>query len=369
MTLDQMGLAFGTDKSSSGHGYLAFYERFFSGLRTRKANILEIGIFDGASLKTWEAYFENSRIVGADINPATRRFAGGRIAVEIVDQSDLEQMVGLAIKHGPFDIVIEDGSHQWEHQVTSLRTLFPFLRKGGLYIAEDLQTNYGALERDYRGVASRSCVEYLKRAVDLRVADDQLDISQEEDAFLRTYARHMNLTFYRRACIIEKTYDPQDLAAVEALVAVDTDQEDLFISAHVGNVGDVHSASGSLRSGRPDGNIQGFTMTPQTGSGHPLRYRARLADGGWTGWVAPGEFVGTRGITQDLTGFSVRLLDPGGEFVVQSAALFRGEDGPVRAGDAEPCVASSGLRALHGMQVILRRKHDRPTSAASTTGR
>ena len=358
MNLDHLGHQFGTDKSSTHHDYLRFYERFFAGIRTSKASILEIGILDGASLKTWEAYFENSRIVGADINPATRRFAHGRVAVEILDQSNLEQLVGLAVKHGPFDIIIEDGSHLWEHQITTLRTLFPFLKKGGLYIVEDLQTNYGNMEAGYRGVASQSCVEFLKKAVDLRVGDDQLDIAKEEDAFLRTYARQMNLTFYRRACLIEKTYDAGTGSSNhpgEPLIALDSTQDKLFISAHVGNRGDMHSASGSLRSSDQNGNIQGFAMDAVQDLQHLLQYRARLADGTWTGWMRAGEFAGTKGASQDLTGFSVRLLEPFEGLELRSAGLFRGQDKPVTAGPAEAC-ATTGLHALHGMQVILRRR-------------
>ena len=358
MDLDQIGHQFGTDKSSVAHDYLRFYERFFGALRTSSASILEIGSFDGASLKTWEAYFENSRIVGADINPATLRFGHGRIRVEILDQSNVEQLVALAVKHGPFDIIIEDGSHQWEHQITTLRTLFPFLKKGGFYIVEDLQTNYGTMQADYRGVASQSCVDYLKRAVDLRVADDQLDIAREEDAFLRTYARHMNLTFYRRACVIEKTYDFGARTSNhpgEPLIAGHPVEDEVFISAHIGNRGDMQSKSGSLRSSHQDSNIQGFLVDAAEDVRHLLQYRARLEDGTWTDWARCGDFVGTRGISQDLTGFSVALLESSNDLELSVAGLFRGVDDVVTAAQGEAC-AAPGRSALHGMQVIVRRK-------------
>jgi hypothetical protein len=69
-------------------------------------------------------------------------------------------------------------------------------------IGEDLHTNFGGLAADYRGRSSISFVEYLKKLVDLRVADDQINLSGEEDPFLRTYGRNLPfVTFYRRACI------------------------------------------------------------------------------------------------------------------------------------------------------------------------
>jgi hypothetical protein len=204
MTLDEIGIRFETDKSSKHHNYLQFYEQFFSGRRNDEIKFLEIGIFQGASLKTWQEYFPNARIVGVDIRPETRKFASERTVIEIVDQSNIDQLVRLGVKHGPFDIVVEDGSHRWEHQITSLRTLFPFVREGGLYIIEDLQTNFGQFEEKFREVASISCVEYLKKALDLRVADGALDIHKVEDAFLRTYARSMNLMFSKHLCLIQK---------------------------------------------------------------------------------------------------------------------------------------------------------------------
>ncbi len=112
-----------------------------------------------------------------------------------MDQSYLEDLVRVGVKHGPFDIIIEDGSHMWEHQITTLRTLFPFVTAGGMYIVEDLETNFQRLEPKYRGNASISCVEYLKKLVDFRVADSDLDISREEDAFIRTYARARAIQF------------------------------------------------------------------------------------------------------------------------------------------------------------------------------
>ncbi len=204
-TLDQIGLEFNTDKASSTHGYLAIYERFFDKLRYQKIIILEIGVFDGASLRTWEKYFPNAKIVGADIDPSATRFATDRIKIEILDQSNIQNLVDVGVKHGPFDIIIEDGSHLWEHQTITLKTLFPFVKKSGIYICEDLQTNYGIHIPEYRGVASLSCVEYLKKIVDLRVGDEIINIALEEDAFLRTYGRYISLiTFFRHACMIEK---------------------------------------------------------------------------------------------------------------------------------------------------------------------
>lgn len=43
---------------------------------------------------------------------------------------------------GGLDFVLDDGSHDSKHIVTSLNTLYPLLSDGGLYMIEDLHTAY-----------------------------------------------------------------------------------------------------------------------------------------------------------------------------------------------------------------------------------
>jgi hypothetical protein len=45
-------------------------------------------------------------------------------------------------ERGPFDIVINDGSHVPKYVVASFHILFPVLRDGGMYVIEDVQTAF-----------------------------------------------------------------------------------------------------------------------------------------------------------------------------------------------------------------------------------
>ena len=45
-------------------------------------------------------------------------------------------------EHGPFDIVIDDGSHIPKHVIASFNILFPKLADDGLYVIEDVQTSF-----------------------------------------------------------------------------------------------------------------------------------------------------------------------------------------------------------------------------------
>ena len=91
-TLDALGLKHGTDKSSSGHDYLSFFDAFFAPLRDLPVTLLEIGVYKGASLRTWEEYFPRGKIIGVDLMPSCKRFERGRVKIELADQSNLDHL-------------------------------------------------------------------------------------------------------------------------------------------------------------------------------------------------------------------------------------------------------------------------------------
>jgi hypothetical protein len=355
ISLDALGIKHGTDKSSTHHNYLALYERYFAAIRENPITFLEIGILEGKSLRVWRDYFVNGTIVGADIDTKTTQFSSDRVFVEILDQSNIEHLVLLGLKYGPFDVIIEDGSHMWEHQITSLRTLFPFLRNDGVYIVEDLQTNFGGMKDEYRGTSSITCVDYLKKLVDLRVADDQTEIAHEEDAFLRTYGRSVNtITFYRRACVIEKKMNSPRLENTPYFAVDSSLTIPVFLTAHIGNLGDRTDPFGCIRSVDAAANIQGFVISAPESVKKMLSYKARLANGSWTDWQSQGDFAGTRALEEDLTGFSVRLDNDAKEgLTLQLIGEFRGIGSPIVTEGGAECVSPIGASPLCGMQVVI----------------
>lgn len=354
-TLDEIGLRFGTDKSSQFHNYLNFYDSFMAPMREAPITLLEIGVFRGASLHMWREYFPNAKIVGVDIQPNAKQFESERVHVELADQSNLQHLAELSVKHGPFDIVIEDGSHMWEHQITTLRALFPFVKNGGYYVVEDLQTNYGALQSKYRGVSSDTCVAFLKRWMDLFVADDLVDLSSVEDAFLRTYGRSIeSMAFHRRACVVRKRVAQVDwrLSRGEPLVPKPADALHVTLSAHVGMRGDIFGPAGYVDEGEDLFTFQGLSLESEMGA---LEYRVRAPDGTWGEWVGEGVFAGTRGLSRAITGVSVRISEGAkGLVTVETHGLFVGAV-TSNATSGELCVVESGA-ALRGLQVTLRPK-------------
>jgi hypothetical protein len=141
MTLDEIAIKYNTDKSSLFHNYTEKYDKYFSGMRNEKIKVLEIGIQNGYSLKTWKEYFPNAEIFGIDIVDCSR-MNEERIMTLLGSQTDINFLKKINEEHGPFDIIIDDGSHYSSDMTISFETLFPLLRPGGLYIVEDLHCIY-----------------------------------------------------------------------------------------------------------------------------------------------------------------------------------------------------------------------------------
>lgn len=203
LSLDEIGIANGTDKASTFHNFLTFYEKHLSSIRSQEIKLLEIGVKDGASVRMWKEFFPKASIVGVDIDPNASRHTEERITIEIADQSNLEHLSVLSRRYGPFDVIIDDGSHFWNHQVESLHALFPELKKGGVYILEDIDTSY--FPADYSNGATTSAMDYIKQLLDYMVGDRFVPIENAPDAFMKTYAHSIqSIAFAKRTSVIVK---------------------------------------------------------------------------------------------------------------------------------------------------------------------
>ena len=137
-SLTEIGTKYNTDKAT-GHKFTDFYERYVS--KYNNPNILEIGIYYGASLKMWEEYFGKPLIVGVDINDK-KEYESENIKTIVADQSDFNQLKECLKYASEYDIIIDDGSHIIGHQISTLCNMFPYLKSGGVYICEDLHTSF-----------------------------------------------------------------------------------------------------------------------------------------------------------------------------------------------------------------------------------
>lgn len=139
--LEQISLGYRSDKGSVYHNYLQIYEKYFSKYRTTLTNFLEIGLWEGESIRMWRDYFEVGNLVGADILDLSS-IELSNTQIHICDQSDRDQLEALAAKtYKEFDIIIDDGGHMMHQQQITLGAMFKYLKSGGVFVIEDLHTS------------------------------------------------------------------------------------------------------------------------------------------------------------------------------------------------------------------------------------
>jgi hypothetical protein len=201
--LDEVGLRHGTDKSSSHHDYLRHYETHLELSRTPIGSLLEVGVYDGGSLRMWREFFPEARIVCLDIDPRCKAFEGGNAKVELCDQSDSSQLTAIGVKHGPFDVIIDDGSHIWSHQILTFETLLPFLAQGGLYIMEDIDTSFGNFVEVYGQDSTISAAQYLIKITNYLIAGKEARLNEEPDLRIRSFLPRIDsVVFIRKSALI-----------------------------------------------------------------------------------------------------------------------------------------------------------------------
>jgi len=133
------------DAHTTGRGlwkwrhYFPIYERFFSGFVGQPVRFMEIGVYSGGSVQMWRDYFgPQSEIIGVDIEPACRAYEENGIQILIGDQGDPKFWSNNLPHVGPLDIVLDDGGHRPDQQITTLEAVLPHIRPGGIYVCEDI---------------------------------------------------------------------------------------------------------------------------------------------------------------------------------------------------------------------------------------
>lgn len=134
------------------HNYTPYYYEILKDRKNNIKNVLEIGIGfvdkitmrhmrkynyePGASLKMWRDFFSNAQIYGIDISDKAL-IQEKRIITYQCDQVDYKRINKL-FTGKKFDLIIDDGSHQPEHQLKSLKIFLDYLNDNGIYIIEDV---------------------------------------------------------------------------------------------------------------------------------------------------------------------------------------------------------------------------------------
>ena len=145
----------GSDKSSRWHNYTMVYSALFGKFRSQALRIFELGLgtnnptlasnmgthgLPGASLYAWRELFPDAVIFGADIDRKIL-FGQDRIHTFYCDQLDsaaIRDLWSQPALQAPMDIIIDDGLHSFDGNISFLNGSLEHLRPGGIYVVEDI---------------------------------------------------------------------------------------------------------------------------------------------------------------------------------------------------------------------------------------
>jgi len=161
---------YGSDKGRLNY-YTPVYSALFKDRSNEPVRIFELGLgtnntelpsnmgpygAPGASLRGWRELFPNARVYGADVDRSIL-FEEDRIKTFYCNQLDQSSIRDLWSNPGlneGADILIEDGLHTFEGNISFLEGSLRHLRPGGIYVTEDIMLNdveawYDRLESVY----------------------------------------------------------------------------------------------------------------------------------------------------------------------------------------------------------------------------
>jgi len=154
----------GSDKFGSHHNYTTLYFQIFEDIKDQELSILELGLgsndlniksnMSGAgtpcgSLRAWREFFINSRVFGADIDDKIL-INENRISTYACDQTSKESIENLWNNiNCEVNIIIDDGLHEFEANKNFFMHSIQHLKKGGIYVIEDIRNEDLQLFNDF----------------------------------------------------------------------------------------------------------------------------------------------------------------------------------------------------------------------------
>lgn len=144
--------------------YFDIYDELFYKFKNKKITFVEIGVLYGGSLSVWKNYFgTDAKIIGVDINPKLKKFETDQIKIEIGDQSNIVFWENFFKKHGPVDILLDDGSHLNYSTISTVYHCIKNIKNNGLLIVEDTHCSYSI---KYGNPSKYSFINYAKKCID-----------------------------------------------------------------------------------------------------------------------------------------------------------------------------------------------------------
>ncbi len=176
--------------------------------RKDKLTILEIGIgghdrkFSGGnSVIALKYIFKNSKIIGFDYED--KKFLDDdRIKTYKGDQSNKVDLLKVAENEKEFDLIIDDGSHFVNHQKISFEFLYKYLKVGGVYVVEDIQSSYAnAMNGDPNLSIDKNIVSFFSKFIH---STNREFLQKKFIKEIRPYEDFSKIFFFKNAIVVQK---------------------------------------------------------------------------------------------------------------------------------------------------------------------
>lgn len=139
-----------TDKNTC-HSYIDLYDTLLASKKETARNVLEVGIFEGGSIKLWSQYFTNATVYGLDIrhydniweelkNKENIKLFSSYDAYN--DETFATNFLSTGVK---FDFMLDDGPHTLESMIQFIKLYSQIMADDGILIIEDVD-NVGWLD-------------------------------------------------------------------------------------------------------------------------------------------------------------------------------------------------------------------------------
>jgi demethylmacrocin O-methyltransferase len=140
-------------------------------LKFKEIRFAEIGVAGGGSVLLWNKYFQHpsTRLDFFDCDSSFLEHAASfrltNASFHLMDVSvdgDVERALTLS-GPGDYDVILDDSSHNFTHQIRIIKEAFPFIKSGGYMIVEDVFRSIPKedFERELEGVLALCAEAYF----------------------------------------------------------------------------------------------------------------------------------------------------------------------------------------------------------------
>jgi len=134
-----------TDKNTV-HSYLPLYQKLLVNKKETAKNVLEVGIFNGGSIKLWSDFFTNANVYGVDIIDADTVWEGITNKERIILHTSVDAYSNdfftthFLNKNIKCDFILDDGPHTLESMKKFIKLYPQIMTDDGILIIEDVQS-------------------------------------------------------------------------------------------------------------------------------------------------------------------------------------------------------------------------------------